>query len=413
MGNSSPTDGKRVVSPAVIIAIVSMSGFLFGYTTSVISGALLYMSTQFALSSDGEEWLVSIVPMGALLGAFVAGFIADHFGRRSTLMLTSILFLLGTALGVWAQSLELLMIGRGITGIAVGIASMAAPLYLAEMAPPQSRGLWVTINQLILTVGILVAYSCNYSFASASDWRSMLAIAFVPAGLQLVGLFFLPESPAWKSGERKRGEPWTALFTAAMRRPLLIGVGLSILQQITGINTVIYYAPRIFKSAQMDRAEVAILATVGIGVINVIATMLSAWLLDKIGRRILLLIGSLGMGGALLVLVLGFVSESQLIDVIAVASLMAYVGFFAIGLGPVPWLIISEIYPGPIRGRAMGVATFANWGFNIVVAFTFIDLLDWAGTSGAFLLYAAICIVAFFFSLRLVPETKGKSLAKS
>ena len=424
----------------VVAAVAGLGGVLFGYNTAVISGALLFVKRDFDLTLFDQSLLVSMVLIGAILGAMFGGSLADYLGRRKAIIVTSLLFIAGGLVLSIATSMWVLLVGRFISGLGVGASSLAVPLYLAELSPPSKRGALVTVNQLGITLGILGAYIINYLFSGTQDWRMMFGLSAFPAAAQFIGMFFLPESPnwlflhekkekaravlekyrrgedhdaiLWNMGERAGEERGSAkeVFSKKFLPALITGVGLSILQQITGINVVIYYAPTILEKAGITSAEAAILATVGIGCINVLVTVVSLWLLDKVGRRILLLIGVVGMSASLLVLSLFFFLDLSQFDFIAVLSLMCYVSFFAVGLGPVTWLIIAEIYPLKIRGRAMSIAMFSNWFFNFVISITFLSILKWLGSGGAFLMYACICLFALYFVFRRVPETKGKSL---
>ena len=303
----------------------------------------------------------------------------------------------------------------------------------------------VTLNQLCITGGILVSYLVGYSLAGGSNgWRWMLALGAVPGLILAAGMIVLPESPRWLAGhgrvqdaetvlQRLRGTRDVAqelnslrqdiarensrlasareLLSPRVRRPLIIGIGLAMFQQITGINTVIYFAPTIFQSAGLPSAATSILATAGVGAVNVIMTIVSIRLIDRLGRRQLLLWSLGGMAVTLLVLAGAFFAGAQgQIAWIAVASVAAYVGFFAIGLGPVFWLLIAEIFPLALRGRAMSLATVANWGFNLVVSVTFLDLVGAITSAGAFLVYAILSLGALVFVAMMVPETKGRSL---
>jgi MFS transporter, SP family, galactose:H+ symporter len=434
---------KERCSAFLLFAVVisAFGGFLFGYHTGIISGALIFLTSSFHLSIVDQGMVVSIILIGALIGSLVAGVLADRIGRKWTIAITSVLFIGGAAAISLSESYTVLLLGRFISGLGVGVISVAGPLYLAEVSPPHYRGAFVACYQLAITIGILVSFLINYVYASSADWRWMFAIGIFPALFQGLAIFFLPETPAWlfKHGFESRGikalkrlrndkewtrqieamkvsaSPhkkgvWKALFSPKLRYVVIIGFCLSVFQQITGINTVIYYTPKIFQMAGFASATGAILATLGIGAINVLVTIFSTWLLDKAGRRILLLIGAGGMTLCLAFLSLSFYLHSSMIDIIAVISLMGYVAFFAIGLGPVTWVILSEIYPLKVRGKAMTIAIFGNWLFNYLVSLTFLDLIGKLGSQGTFLLYAAISAVAFWFIFRFIPETKGKSL---
>jgi SP family galactose:H+ symporter-like MFS transporter len=429
---SNKNQSRECCSPYLLFVVI---------VGGIISGALIFLTPSFHLKIVDQGMVVSIILIGGLVGALFAGSLADKIGRKRTIALTSSLFIFGAAIISLSNSYEVLLLGRFISGIGVGIISLCAPLYLAEVSPPHFRGSFVSLYQLFLAFGILFSFAINYFFAANAQWRWMFAIGIFPALLQMVALFFLPETPAWlfscgkeklamdtlqllrkdkgwmkqidemKSAAKpgKMGK-WKDLFSTKMRFILLVGFTLSALQQVTGINTVIFYAPKIFGTAGFESTTGAIVATIGIGLINVLATGLSTWLLDRVGRRILLLIGVAGMAVSLGLLSVAFFTASSLIGNLSVISLMAYVAFFAIGIGPITWVILSEIYPMKIRGKAMTVAIFINWAFNYLVSLTFLNLIGTLGAQGAFLLYALISAFAFWFIYRFIPETQGKSL---
>jgi sugar porter (SP) family MFS transporter len=426
----------------MVSGISALAGLLFGYDTGVISGAILFVRKDFLLSTFQEEVVVSAVLLGAVAGAAFGGKLADALGRRKLLIQVAILFIIGAIGTALAPTPTLLAIGRVIVGVAIGIASFTAPLYISEVSPPAIRGKLVSLNQLMITLGIVVSYLADYGLADKEAWRWMFGLAAIPALILLIGLFFVPESPRWLMGRSRDDEArgvlervressdvsaelaeikadlslqegsWRELLNPSLRRPLIIGIGLAAFQQFTGINTVIYYAPTIFQLAGLRSASAAILATVGVGVVNVLLTIVALRMLDRVGRRPLLLWGLVGMVISLGVLGAAFLltGSSPIVAWLAVISLALYVACFAIGLGPVFWLLISEIYPLKIRGRAMGVATMMNWGSNLIVALTFLSLLHSLGRSATFWLYAVVGILAWFFVYRLVPETKGRTL---
>lgn len=424
-----------------VVTIACLGGLLFGYHTAIISGALIFLSPIFHLSIAEQGVLISIILLGALLGSLMGGYLADRLGRKWSIMLTALLFILGSWITAESHSYFVLLFGRIVSGVAVGVISVTAPLYLAEISPPTRRGAIVSAYQLAITLGILGAYLINYSYAKKAEWQQMFIIGSLPASIQLLALFFTPESPAWlfKNGKSRRAiavlkrlrldwdweshvdemkhaaslrskKAWRLLFSSKLRTILLIGLLISTFQQITGINTVIYYAPRIFQGAGYTSAISATFATLSIGIINVLATLVSVWLLDRVGRRRLLLIGIAGMVVSLASLVITVFLRSLLINGVAVIALMSYVVFFAIGLGPITWVLLSEIFPLKIRGKAMTLATSVNWLCNYFVSLTFPNLLVSIGIGGSFCLYGIISIIAFWFVLRYVPETKGKSL---
>ena len=424
----------------VIIGIAALGGLLFGYDTGVISSALLFIRKDFELSTTGESVVAAIVLLGAMLGAAVAGDVSDRLGRRWVIFATALLFIAGSLACALAPEAGALMAGRFVVGVAIGVASMLTPLYLAEVSPTASRGAVTSLNQLCITLGILVSYLVGYAF-SGGGWRWMLGLGAIPGAVLALGMLTLPESPRWLAGKgrmdearaavrRLRGQadienevqqlrtdlqregrktaPWSALLAPGLRPALIVGAGLAAFQQITGINTVIYFAPQIFQAAGFSSASGAILATAGVGAVNVALTLVSIWLVDRAGRRPLLIVGQIGMAVCLIALAAAFLYGGA--AWITVAALAAYVGFFAIGLGPIFWVLIAEIFPLKVRARAMSVATIANWGFNLVVTISFLELVATLGRPGAFALYAALTVAGLMFTLRFVPETKGRSL---
>ena len=431
---------------ALIAAIAALGGLLFGYDTGVISSALLFIRDVFHLSTGGQSLVAGIVLVGAVIGASIAGSLSDRFGRRLVILITALVFVAGAVISGLAGSVGVLLVGRLMIGVAIGVASMLTPLYLAEIAPAVSRGAVTSLNQLCITLGILISYLVGYGFASVPDgWRWMLGLGAVPGAVLAAGMLALPESPRWLAGRGRlpqaeavlrrlrgaqadvtaeltalrtdlRGEggrlaPWSALLAPRLRPALIVGIGLAMFQQITGINTVIYFAPQIFQAAGLSSASVSILATAGVGLVNVLLTLVSIRLIDHLGRRALLLWSLGGMAVTLLVLAGGFAfGASGPLGWITVLSLAAYVAFFAVGLGPVFWLLIAEIFPLAVRGRAMSLATISNWGFNLLVTISFLSLIDLCGRPGTFLIYAILTLVGFGFTMRLVPETKGRSL---
>jgi MFS transporter, SP family, galactose:H+ symporter len=428
-----------------IAGVAALGGLLFGYDTGVISGALLFIRQALSLSPTMQGIVVAIVLAGAAIGAAVAGAMSDRFGRRRVILGAALLFVLGALFSAVAVELSLLLAGRFLVGLAIGVASMLTPLYLAEIAPARDRGAVVSLNQLCITIGILVSYLVGFALTAFPDgWRWMLGIGALPGVILTIGMLILPESPRWLAGhgrmqdadavlkqlrgggdvseelsvlrtdiarEGRQLSGWSELLSPRLRRPLTIGIGLAMFQQITGINTVIYFAPTIFQTAGLSSAAISILATAGVGAVNVIMTIVSIQLIDRLGRRQLLYWSLGGMTLTLLVLSGVFhAGASGGLAWVAVASVAAFVGFFAIGLGPVFWLLIAEIFPLALRGRAMSLATVANWSFNLIVSATFLDLVAGVGSANAFLLYAVLSLAALAFVYVVVPETKGHTL---
>ena len=428
----------------VAAAFAGLGGLLFGYDTGVISSAELFLKQEFALSAFALEVIVSGVLAGAAIGALVGGRLADLFGRRTLLIATSIIFAAGALVCAVAGSPAILIVGRFVAGCGIGLSSSTVPVYISEVSPPASRGWTVSLFQLAITVGILLAYLIGYVLAPTGGWRWMFGLAVIPSAIFCLGMIFLPESPRWlvKQGEtgRARGilqkirgtrefETELAeiesslkltteqgrlsdLLQPSLRAALIVGLGLAVFQQVTGINTVIYYAPIILQSAGIPTASGAILATAGIGLVNVLMTVVSMWLIDRVGRRPLLLVGIAGMVVTLSILAVSFRASAGTgaLSWLAVISIMLYVASFAISLGPIFWLLISEIYPLRVRNSAEGLSAAFNWGSNLVVSLTFLTLLGKFGTSATFGLYALLAVGAWIFSYYRVPETKGRTL---
>ncbi|MBU2839876.1 sugar porter family MFS transporter [Acidithiobacillus thiooxidans] len=430
----------------VLIAVIAgLGGLLFGYGTGVVAGVLLFLAHDFQLNGSMQGLFVAVALAGAALGAAISGLLADRWGRRRILLATAALFVFGSLLAALANSVALLFLGRAFLGLAIGTASTVTPLYLAEITTPERRGAIVTINQLYISIGIFISYGVDLLFSDfGSGWRWMLGFGALPALMLFVGMWILPESPRWliRQGLIDRAksalqylrstalvaeeleslqqgnantEPMAlrSLFNNwKLRRLMVIAVGLAVFQQITGINIVLYYAPKILQETGLSSPFMAILATGGIGLVNVLATIISMRFLDSLGRRKLLLWGLWGMLISLLALSLEFLTNLQgaLGAALIVVTSAVFVAFFAMSLGPIFWLLISEIFPLAIRGRAMSLATVINWLSNMLVAGVFLDLVGAIGRGATFLIYALITFLAILFTLKLVPETKGLSL---
>ena len=426
----------------LIACIAAVAGVLFGFDTGVISGAILFIQKDFKLSNTVFSVIMSSVLMGAFLGSGVSGRFADYFGRKNLLIITAGIFVLGTLASAMAQSPSVLIIARMIVGFAIGIASFTAPLYISEVAPAQYRGALVSLNQLAITIGILSSYSIDMHYAATSDWRMMLGVGVVPALLLLLGMLVLPCSPRWMvlkgrmdqardtlklirntqaveaelheiaQSVTKEKVAWSSLFQKWLTPVLFIGLGLAFIQQCTGINTIIYFAPSIFEMAGYNTATGAISTTAVVGIANVIFTIIALPLIDMWGRRPLLLVGLAGMGVGLVLLSLAFHfgTGSVFLKGLTLLSMIIYIACFAMSLGPVMWLMISEIYPLKVRGLGSSLAVSACWFFNGVVTFSFKFMLDAMGISGTFAFYAIMCAVGWIFVHRFVPETRGVSL---
>jgi MFS transporter, SP family, galactose:H+ symporter len=426
----------------LVASIAALGGLLFGYDTGVISGAILFIKRDFALSPNAVSLTISIVLVGCILGSSVAGPIADRGGRRMTLLVSGIIFAVGAVLSAVAPSDDVLLAGRLVVGIAIGFTSVVAPLYISEVAPADVRGAMVSLYQFAITVGILVAYLVNYALAHEGAWRWMLGLGVVPGLVLIVGMIVLPESPRYLFKIGRAGEArdelrriaghaeiaveeqaiveslaiktaGLAIFaTPTVRNALILGFSLAVLQQVTGINTVIYYGPQIFQFAGVASNNASILAQTLVGSVNVLLTLVAIFFVDRIGRKPLLYAGIVGMFVALSTLAYAF-AQSHLqgsLAGIALVSMMLYVGSFAYSLGPIVWLLISEIFPLEARGLGMSICTLGNWLANLVVSLFFLTMVQALGISLTFAIYAALCIVTLLVVWRGVPETKREIL---
>jgi sugar porter (SP) family MFS transporter len=424
-------------------SITALGGMLFGYDTGVVSGALLFVKKSFGgLSSFQQELVTSLLLVGCVVGAMSAGRIADRAGRKPTVLGTAAVFIIGVLLAAFTPDYPVLLVARFVIGLAVGTSSMIVPLYIGEIVPPGRRGALVSFNQLAITVGILASYLIDYGLSSSANWRLMFGLAVIPAAALFLGMLFQHESPHWLIARGRVDDARAVLravrhpdhdvnaeiaevrelsrreaglleaFNSPVRKVIVIGVLLAVFQQITGVNTIIYYAPTLLQGAGFGNSA-AILAEVAVGGVNVLLTIVAVLLLDRVGRRPLLLTGTAGMLIGLIVVAATFVHSEHLTGapaLVAVAGLMFYQASFAIGLGPVFWLLIAEIYPLKVRGAAMSIATIANWAANFVVTISFLTLLSAIGGDGAFFLYAFLTLVALIYFWTKVPETKGRSL---
>jgi SP family arabinose:H+ symporter-like MFS transporter len=425
----------------VISLVAACGGLLFGFDTAVIAGVTPFIGPYFGLDELGLGWAVSSVLVGCVLGTQLAGKPSDRLGRKKTLLGTAVLFFAGALGSALAEGFGAFILYRILGGVGVGAASVLSPVYIAEIAPPARRGRLVSVNQLALVIGILVAFFTNYYLAplGADNWRWMLGVGAVPALLFFVFLLFVPESPRWLLLKGRRPEAlavlgtivpraqaerelrqmeialgetprsgFKELFTPGYRRLLVMGIVLAVLQQATGINAILYYAPVIFEKAGSG-TDVALLQTVAVGLVNLVFTLVAMATVDRFGRRPLLLLGQATM--ALFLLLLSAVFFLGRLEGLGVmGSLLGFIAAFAVSSGPVTWVLISEIYPNHLRGLAVSVATLALWVANFAVSYTFPAML--AGWQGGytFLFYGVVNLLGFVFIKMTVPETKGKSL---
>ncbi|MFF9314238.1 sugar porter family MFS transporter [Streptomyces sp. NPDC014748] len=439
-----PAAGKRKILRWA--ATIAIGGFLFGYDTGVVSGALLFITRDFGLTAAQQGSIVSVLLIGAMVGALSAGRVADRLGRRRTLALEGAVFVVGTLVAVSADGYGMLLLARVVLGLAVGGASATVPVYLSEIAPAEIRGRILSANQLMITVGILVSYLVDLAFSGSGDWRAMFAVGLIPgAALTLGTLFLVPESPVWlirnhRSGEvreliasvtgeqradqliakfrrtreeRQRtsgdGEPqrqgWRALTARSVRPALIVGVTLAVIQQFGGINTIIYYAPTIIQNTGLTASN-SIFYSVFIGLINLVMTLVSIRLVDRLGRRKLLLGSLLGMLVTVGLLGLSFVVA--LPSALSLVFMILYIAAYAAGVGPVFWVLVGEVFPPSARAVGSSASTTVNWLSNFVVSQAFLPLAGAIGQGQTFWLFGVVCLLGLGFVARFVPETKGR-----
>ena len=418
--------------------IASFGGLLSGYDTGVISGALLYVNQSFEINSYMLGLLVSSVSIGAVFGAFFNVFFVDKIERMKTLLLTSFLFFIASVFCFLSQNITQLIISRMIIGLAVGIVSFCGPLYLSEISPKEKRGQIVSLHQLAITFGILFSYLTNYLCANLeSNWRVMFLIGVVPAFILFFGLLFQKDTPRWYVIKKRYDDAKKILelvgcsenteqeiqnisatlnkeekikFNKKLIMPFVIGLGIMIIQMTTGINAIIYYAPTIFKMIGFSSNQDALFITIFIGLINFLMTFVAIILVDKIGRKPLLYIGLSGMLISLVVLSGVFVLDYVFIKYLAVVFCAVYIVSFSMSLGPVAFLLVSEVFPLKYRGSAMSITIVTNFICNFLVTGLFPIALDKIGGFYTFMIFAFICVISLLFVKFVVFETKGLSL---
>ena len=420
--------------------ISALGGYLFGFDFAVISGALPFLRTQFGLSAWWEGFLTGSLALGCIIGCLIAGNLAERYGRKPSLMVAALIFAASSVGMAVAPSLAPFVAMRFAAGIGVGMASMLSPMYIAEVSPASVRGRNVAINQLTIVLGILITNLVNYTLADNGPeaWRLMFGLGVIPSLLFFFGVLWLPESPRWlmKAGQKEKAaailqkvgndafakdtlneingslvgvskSSYKDVFNKAVRPAVLIGVTLAVFQQFCGINVVFNYTSTIFESvgANLDRQ---LFETVAIGVVNLVFTLFAMWQVDKLGRRPLMLFGSLGL--SVFYIILSFLLQNQMgAGIVSVFVLLA-IATYATSLAPVTWVLISEIFPNKIRGIATSVAVVSLWAAYFILVFTFPILAQKLGTYGPFWLYSGICLLGFFFVKFKVKETKGKTL---
>jgi sugar porter (SP) family MFS transporter len=423
-----------------ICLVATMGGLMFGFDIAIISGAIPFIQPYFGWNELQLGWGVSSLLVGAIAGAFGSGVLTDKYGRKSVLVVVALFFAISCAVTAIAESATVFIAARLFGGLAVGAASVLSPMYVAEVAPPKKRGMLVSIYQLAIVLGILTSYFINYSLHDVeNNWRWMFAVGIAPSVLFFIGLFFIPESPRWLYANGKKeeslkvltkigGEPFakqgqkeiadslkevtggikiSKIFKPEFRKVIWVGFVLAVLIQVTGINTIVDYAPKILLAAGIE-IKSALFQTSLIGIINFIFTFVAISLIDKVGRRILYIVGSAGMVITLLMLAISFYLKIE--GLFTLICIMLFIAFFASCIGPVFWTLVSEIFPNRIRGKAVAFASFTQWIFNFLVVLLFPHVLSSLGGATTFLLLAIMSIVQLLFTYFYLPETKGKSL---
>ena len=425
--------------------VIAIGSFLFGYDTGVVSGALLFIKQAFGLSAFEQGAVVSVLLLGAIAGAQLIGRVMDRVGRKTTLRAVALTFGAGIVIASIANSFGVLLVGRVIMGVGVGGVSVCVPTYLSEIAPAQIRGRVLTLNQLLIVVGLLVSYLVDLAFAGSHDWRAMFAVGLIPTLCLAVGTLRLPESPSWlmncgradearseiaslagpnaadktvaryereaedrqraRAGQRSEGKGLRVLTAKRLRAAIVVGLTLAIVQQFAGINTIMYYAPTIMQRTGLSTSN-SILYSVFIGVINLVATIISLRLIDRVGRRPLLLVSLFGMLCSLLLLGVSFVAHWT--SALTLALILCYIVAFAIGMGPVFWVLLGEIFPTQDRAEGVSAGSTANWTANFLVSLAFLPLVNAIGQGQTFWLFGVVCAFGMWFVGRYVPETKDR-----
>lgn len=430
----------------LIAFVAALTGFLFGFDEGIMSGVLPEIQKDFNIDPTQTGFMMGLLPFGAFLSSILTGKLCDYFGRLKVLFSIPLIFALAIFLIISTESYFLLCTARFLLGISIGMSVVVSPMYIAETAPTNIRGRLVTCFQLAITIGILCSYLVNLSSLETHSWRWMFATGFIPSGLLFIGIFFLPESPRWLCKNNRKSEAlealkklhdihkdsrklhdelscieknikeeapsksWTIVFSKQVRPCVILGMLLFFFQQLSGINVVIYYAPIIFKEIHLVGKTATLLATVGIGTLNVLMTLVAMRWVEKLGRKPLMLLGFLGTAISLSIIAIASSLDSASWSWLSVVGVFLFIAAFAVSLGPLPWVMMPEIFPLNARGPGSSMSAGSNWIFNTIVVSTFPILVNISGISITFAIYALACVIGIFYTLRYVPETKNLSL---
>lgn len=442
MQNKIEVNNSHKLFTYFVIACAGLGGILYGYDIGVISGALLFVQKTIPMTDQQTGFIVGAVLTGGLVGTLITGPLADWFGRKKMILLACLVFIAGIIMILISNDLITLFAARLLLGVGVGVVAVAVPLYLTEIVPAYIRGRSVTIFQLLLTFGILLAYFVDLLFTPSGNWRGMFAVILIPASLLFLGMLFLPETPRWllsknkvekaqtvllktrsrveaqdefnqiKESLKTTENSWKTLFSKVFWLPLVVSLLIATFNQLTGINVLLQYAPLVIKNAGLESALGSMFGTVGIGFINFLATILAFFLIDKFGRKRLLIIGTAGI--IISYLYLGFLPHffpvGKLQAELSLLGFFGFIFFFAIGPGVVVWLAMSELLPTKVRGKALALALFVNSLAAAILSTVFLSIKDALGLSGTYFLFAGFTIIYFLVACFLLPETKNKSL---
>jgi sugar porter (SP) family MFS transporter len=438
-----PSAKKRHLYVYLVTLVAAVGGFLFGYDISIISGAVIFMKQDFQLSTVELGFIMSSTQIGCIFGAMIGGFLSDRYGRKKALFFSAVLFTLSTIFTAGSPNLTVFNIFRLVGGLGIGLASIVCPMYIAEVAPSSIRGRLVTINQFAICIGLFSAIIVSYFMSFGLGWRWMFASQGIPILFFVSGMYLIPESPRWLIKKNRNEEAYrileringpsiasaeiktiedsikaesgkfSELFRKGIRIALIIAVFLAFFQQWSGAEPLLVYAPLIFQKAGFSHASDAILQSALLAGWLVLCTVFAFWLVERMGRRRLLIFGSLSMAVGMICTSLFFYFKMN--GILLLFMMFISIGAYSVSLAPLTWLIMAEIFPTRLRGKAMSIATVALWISSVMAnqAFPALSNLSeeiFGSEFGVFLIYAVVCLITAFFVWRVLPETKGKSL---